>query len=227
MSKSCGAMKIFILLLVSMVAPMRGARLLEHDLFIAHNDPSAFNPTLNFVLDAPQKESSRLNPAGKAINVGKDAAMPCEEKRLSADSLNHNTTQNTVIVGLEEKESGSAVLTVVHNDSIAKNESIDGEGRVGSKFESVSRKAVSSRKVVFNQFPKGPVTPSGPSHKGYAMINQQRLSRSKHSPAVGHMQVQYSPTINGVLKSRQSPGVGRMQKRKRVLKSVPSPGVGH
>eukprot|EP01018_Ginkgo_biloba_P015228 Gb_22639 [translate_table: standard] len=67
------------------------------------------------------------------------------------------------------------------------------------------------------------------SIKRFSKLTQRRLSTSKHSPGVGHMQIQYSPTINVVLKSRHSHGVNHMPagKRKRVLKSAPSPGVGN
>ncbi|GLJ15451.1 hypothetical protein SUGI_0253630 [Cryptomeria japonica] len=63
-----------------------------------------------------------------------------------------------------------------------------------------------SGKMVYSILPKGPVTPSGPSPKHNGFINGERLSKSKPSPAVGHMQ------ISG---------------KKRTLRSTPSQGAGH
>lgn len=77
---------------------------------------------------------------------------------------------------------------------------------------------------VFHLLPKGKVTPSGPSPKVNSMVTGQRLSKSKRSPGVGHMQmVRFkSPAINGdILKSHHSKGDEKKIKRK--LGSTPSP----
>lgn len=85
--------------------------------------------------------------------------------------------------------------------------------------------ASNKAEAVFQLLPKGKVTPSGPSPKVNSMVTEQRLSTSKRSPGVGHMQmIRPKPQkINGdILKSHQS-----NKRNKRKLGSSPSPGGGH
>ncbi|KAH9329661.1 hypothetical protein KI387_001769, partial [Taxus chinensis] len=60
------------------------------------------------------------------------------------------------------------------------------------------------------------------SHMGNALINGQQLSKSKPSPAVGHMQIYNRATGVGYMQQQQE-GVSE----KRALRSTPSPGAGH
>jgi hypothetical protein len=60
------------------------------------------------------------------------------------------------------------------------------------------------------------------------MVTEQRLSKSKRSPGVGHMQMirPKSQNIEGdISKSHRSNGDDKGNKRK--LRSTPSPGGGH
>lgn len=88
--------------------------------------------------------------------------------------------------------------------------------------------ASNKAEVVFHLLPKGKVTPSGPSPKVDSMVTEQRLSKSKRSPGVGHMQMirPKSQNIEGdISKSHRSDGDDKRNKRK--LRSIPSPGGGH
>lgn len=163
-------------------------RLLENSLFLDPGNPSAFDPNLNSVVD----DGSSQQTADGHVEQG---AVKCDEEiNLWSSSSTENVTK--------EKTLSFRLST----PSVEKTEEPQLPADSAKKAEGV-----------FNLLPKGAVTPSGPSPKVNAMVNE-RLSKSGKSPGVGHMQV-FPPKSQHVDKSHQS--------NEHELFSTPSPGVGN
>lgn len=82
--------------------------------------------------------------------------------------------------------------------------------------------------AVFRLLPRRKVRPSGASPIVNSMVTEQRLSKSKRSPGVGHMQIvrhKSQTTDGGVLKAHHSNGDDRRNKQSLRFTSIP--GRGH
>lgn len=132
-----------------------------------------------------------------------DAILHCDQEMSSSSEKNATKDENKLSFRLSPRR--------VQNNNKAD------ESPASNKAEGV-----------FHLLPKGKVTPSGPSPEVNSMVTGQRLSKSKRSPGVGHMQMvrPKSPKINGdILKSHHSKGDDKKNKRK--LGSTPSTEGGH
>lgn len=99
---------------------------------------------------------------------------------------------------------------------------------VQTKSKANESPALNKAERVFHLLSKGKVTLPGFGPKVNAIMTEQRLSKSKRSPGVGHMQIirPQSHTMNGyIMKSHHRNGDAKKDKRK--LLSTSSTGAGH
>lgn len=176
--------------------------------FLIFTSPSCGGRLLENNLFIASDNSWAFNPNLNSVvddgsRLEKDGVTNCHEEISPWSSSSQNN-------GTKEQKNLSFRLT----PKATQNEKKADESPASNKAE-----------AVFHLLPKGKVTPSGPSPKVNSMVTEQRLSTSKGSPGVGHMQmIRPKPQkINGdILKSHQS-----TKRNKRKLGSSPSPGGGH
>lgn len=143
-----------IISLLFLTCRICSGRLLQNNLFIASDNPLAFDPSLKSILD----NGSRLQ---------KDVELHCgQEIGPGSSSWEKN--------GMKDENKLSFRLS---------------PRRVQNENKVDESPASNDAEGVFHLLPKGKVTPSGPSPKVNPMVTEQRLSKSKRSPGVGHMQM--------------------------------------
>jgi len=180
-------------------------------LFLLFASPSCSGRLLENNLFIASDNQSAFNPNLNSVvdngsRLEKDAVLHCDEEISPWSGSSEKSAAKD-----QNKLSSRLSPVIVQNKNKAD------EAPASDRAESV-----------FHLLPKGNVTPSGPGPKVNSMVTEQRLSTSKRSPGVGHMQMvrPKSQTINGEkLKSHHSNGDDKRNKRK--LRSTPSPGVGH